>query len=358
MSWFFSSQVFSVLGNCSVVVKALCALVCVGYFLSFSETAMHVLAILPGNLLPPNFWVWTMATHNLIETHWWVMMVDVMVLILYGKLLEPLWGAQEMVIFYAVVNLVVALLTTLTYLFLYLLVANTDLLFNTHVHGLAGYLAGFSVSVKQTMPDHVIINSSFGKLRNGHVPLLMVVVAFVARIVGAVDPPFPIMFAWGFTISWVYLRFYQRHSNGTRGDTADSFAFASFFPKSFQPFIAVLGNTVFSMLVTIKICKKVQRKFETVASPVVVVSLPGTEAHDAERRRQLALKALNERLTKTVSPAWPSMEDDEVKPSALTEGTQVTVLPQKPTEEHETGGTLPMVSQSNEVATSRTAEGV
>ena len=74
--------------------------------------------------------------------------------------------------------------------------------------------------------------------------------------------------------------------------------------------------------------------------------------------RQLALKALNERLTKTVSPAWPSMEDDEVKPSALTEGTQVTVLPQKPTEEHETGGTLPMVSQSNEVATSRTAAGV
>lgn len=26
--------------------------------------------------------------------------------------------------------------------------------------------------------------------------------------------------------------------------------------------------------------------------------------------RQLALKALNDRLTKTVSPAWPSMEDD------------------------------------------------
>lgn len=63
------------------------------------------------------------------------------------------------------------------------------------------------------------------------------------------------------------------------------FVYFSFFPKSFQPFIAVLGNTVFSALVTIKLCKKVQRKFETVASPVVVVSLPGTEAHDAERRR-------------------------------------------------------------------------
>lgn len=59
----------------------------------------------------------------------------------------------------------------------------------------------------------------------------------------------------------------------------------SFFPKALQPFIAIFGNSFFSVLVTLRLCKKAQRKFEAVSPPVIVVNLPGTEAHDAERRR-------------------------------------------------------------------------
>ena len=52
----------------------------------------------------------------------------------------------------------------------------------------------------------------------------------------------------GLVISWIYLRFYQMHANGSRGDTADGFAFASFFPNVIQPPVAVFGNTIFSLL--------------------------------------------------------------------------------------------------------------
>jgi hypothetical protein len=38
------------------------------------------------------------------------------------------------------------------------------------------------------------------------------------------------------------------HANGSRGDTADGFAFASFFPNVIQPPVAVFGNTIFSLL--------------------------------------------------------------------------------------------------------------
>ena len=38
------------------------------------------------------------------------------------------------------------------------------------------------------------------------------------------------------------------HANGSRGDTADGFAFASFFPNVIQPPVAVFGNTLFSLL--------------------------------------------------------------------------------------------------------------
>ena len=163
-----------------------------------------------------------------LQVHCWVLVCDVAVVFLYGKLLEPLWGTLEMIVFFVVVNLSVAVLTTCTYLFLYLLTQDTDFLFDNYVHGMAGYLAGFAVAVKQAMPDHVLISSPFGKLRNLHIPLLLLIAAVVARIIGIVDPPFPIMFAWGLFASWVYLRFYQRHSSGSRGDMADSFGLARF----------------------------------------------------------------------------------------------------------------------------------
>jgi membrane associated rhomboid family serine protease len=193
---------------------------------SFSEDALRILTVVPGNVLPPNFWVWTYFTHCFIEMHFWMLICDLGVIVLYGKLLEPLWGALEMLIFFLVINILVAVLSAITYMLVYLISQDTDYLFETHIHGLAGYLAGFSVATKQVMPDHILVNSPFGKLRNKHIPLWLLVAAFLAHIAGAVDGPFPIMFGWGLLISWIYLRFYQKHSSGNRGDMADSFTFA------------------------------------------------------------------------------------------------------------------------------------
>lgn len=54
----------------------------------------------------------------------------------------------------------------------------------------------------------------------------------------------------------------------------------------------------------------------------ISISLPGVESHDTERRRQIALKALSERLNRSESAGgddgaagakgnWPDLEDDE-----------------------------------------------
>jgi len=59
-----------------------------------------------------------------------------------------------------------------------------------------------------------------------------------------------------------------------------------FFPERLQPFVAVLSNTMYAMLVTLKLCKKMTRHYEmTPAQSPMIVTLPGTEVHDAERRR-------------------------------------------------------------------------
>merc|ERR1712029_825792 len=120
-------------------------------------------------------------------------------------------------------------------------------------------------------------------------------------------------FGTGLIVSWVYLRFYQVHSNGSKGDTAESFSFATLFPNVLQPGVSVISNTIFSIFVRCKVCRKPVRRYDVGAPTGITISLPGAESQDAERRRQIALRALSERLSKTEQSTsqWPSMDEPE-----------------------------------------------
>ncbi|KAL5014629.1 hypothetical protein ScPMuIL_008899 [Solemya velum] len=311
---YIREQFSAAFGKSSVVVKSVSVAVTIGYFLSFLTAAIPYLTVTPGYVLPPNMRIWAFFTQCFIEFHFWEVLVDIAVVILCGKLLEPLWGAMDMLLFFLITNVSVALSTTIFYVLIYFLSRNEEYLFETHIHGLVGYIAGFSVAVKQVMPDHILMASPFGKLRNTHIPLLLLFAAGSLRLVGALDGPFPVMFGFGIFLSWIYLRFYQKHSNGNRGDMADNFNFASFFPSQLQPLIAIISNSIFMGMVKIRICKKPQRKYDVSSPSTITISLPGTEPQDAERRRQLALKALNDRLSKVEQTGkWPSMVDEEGK---------------------------------------------
>ena len=61
--------------------------------------------------------------------------MDLVTLILVGKLLEPLWGALEMITFFFVVNAGVGVFSAVFYYFLYMVTFNTELLFSVHIHG-------------------------------------------------------------------------------------------------------------------------------------------------------------------------------------------------------------------------------
>jgi len=225
---YIQEQFSAALGKSSVVVKSISLAVTCGYFFTFINSLLPFIVVTPGYVMPPNFWVWTFFTHAVIEIHFWDVLIDIAVVILCGKLLEPLWGAMDMLIFFVVVNTGVAIATAFLYVSFYLISKNEEFLFETYIHGLAGYIAGFSVAVKQVMPDHVLVTSPFGKLRNTHIPLLLLFVAISLRLVGLLDGPYPFMFGFGIVISWIYLRFYQKHSNGNRGDMADNFGFARY----------------------------------------------------------------------------------------------------------------------------------
>ena len=139
---YLRQQFSALLGNTSTSVKFICVVVLLSYWLSYSENAVLALSVTPGYILPPSFWIWTAFSFCFIEIHFWEVCVDIITVGLCGKLIEPLWGAIEMMTFFAIVNFGVAVLSALFYLMLYMCTSDTDLLFHIHIHGLTGYIAG------------------------------------------------------------------------------------------------------------------------------------------------------------------------------------------------------------------------
>lgn len=214
-------------GKSSIVVKAIAVAVIFGYLLSFLSSIIPFITITPGYVMPPNFRVYSLFLFCFVELHFWHVLADIAVIILFGKLLEPLWGAPDMLLFFLINNVAVGVISAFLYFFIYLVTLNEEYLFEVHIHGLAGYIAGFCVAVKQVMPDHCLATLPFGKLRNTHIPLTILVLTILFTLAGLLPGPYPYMFGIGIIVSWVYLRFYQKHSNGNRGDMADNFSFAT-----------------------------------------------------------------------------------------------------------------------------------
>ncbi|KAG8179511.1 hypothetical protein JTE90_005260 [Oedothorax gibbosus] len=231
---------------------------------------------------------------------------------------------MEMLTFFALVNTSVAFLSVMFYILVFTITSDPRYLFSVQIHGLAGYLAAVSVAVKQIMPDHILLSLPCGKIRNRNVPLIVLMLSILLWPLGVVRSTYPVMFASGLLTAWIYLRFYQHHSNGTVGDMAEGFTFASFFPNVLQPPLIVLSNVIFGFFVYVKLCKKPLRKYNIASSTSVTLTIPGSESNDAERRRQIALRALSERLNKVEQVSWPATRG-EGKSSDKSKSTEIAM---------------------------------
>ncbi|XP_038866888.1 transmembrane protein 115-like [Salvelinus namaycush] len=301
---------FGALANMSVVVKSISAIVLLLYLLSWAVDTPYALGVTPGYLFPPNFWIWTLVTHAVVEQHVWGVAANLGTVMACGRLLEPLWGALELLIFFTVVNISAGLLAGLSYLLTYVVTFDLDYLFAVRVHGTPALLGGVLVALKQTMGDTTVLRVPQVRLKAA--PALVLLCFSLLCLSGLLESAAPLAaYSFGALAGWVYLRFYQRHSRG-RGDMSDHFAFASFFPEVVQPVVGLLAGLVHAALVKIKVCRKMVKRYDVGAPSSITISLPGTDPQDAERRRQLALKALNERLKKVEDQStWPSMDDEE-----------------------------------------------
>lgn len=317
-----ANQALSFLMSSSISVKIFCLVVLLGYLLSFKGVAFDYLSVIPGKLMPPNFHIWSLVTHSFIEVRFIELVADWFIILLYSRLIEPLWGVLECVLFYFVVTALTAISTSFFYYVLFALTFNEHYIFDIRVHGLGGFLGGFVVAIKQIMPDTIILNANFIRLKHDHLPGLLILFSALFSLIGLTTKTYVLMLTLGTFIGWIYLRFFQRHKNGTRGDSSSTFVFASFFPSQIQPFVAIIANTIFNLLVQIKVCKRPPIRYNVASASgsqsQITITLPlvnaGIENSDAERRRQKALKALKERLKKPgedVADQWTDRKSEE-----------------------------------------------
>lgn len=136
-------------------------------------------------------------------------------------------------------------------------------------------------------------------------------VTILGRVLGLLRGSYLSCYIFGVLVGWTYLRFYQTHSRG-RGDQSEKFAFKYFFPKVLQPTVGVTGDTLYNLLLKMKICRKTVYRYDVGAPSNIALTLSGVNALDAERRRNKAIKALDERLKKSTvdSSAWPSLDGE------------------------------------------------
>ena len=152
----------------------------------------------------------------------------------------------------------------------------------------------------------------------------------------------------GFLASWTYLRFYKHQpdlsdaatGNSTiRGDASETFAFAYFWPDVVHGPVSALADSVFALLVVLKICTpfsnediELGNQQASARGEVLPTSHQGasrrggSKREEAERRRALALKALDQRLqaasgSRTEPPVAPtSAPREDVLPVAASSG--------------------------------------
>ena len=134
-----------------------------------------------------------------------------------------------MLLFYVVVNFSVVMLTLSTYFALYAITKNSNYLFDSYIHGMAGYIAALTVAIKQIMPDWVICKICCGReLCCRDVPATLLCIVTCVNLLDFIEETYFVMFFWGLAVSWVYLRFWQKHPSGCRGDDSEHLSFVRY----------------------------------------------------------------------------------------------------------------------------------
>ncbi|KAL1956297.1 hypothetical protein VTO42DRAFT_7470 [Malbranchea cinnamomea] len=276
------------------------------------------LALIPSQFL---MYPWTLLCATFVEQNIFTVLINGAIMFYGGKYLERAWGSKE----FAKFILITALASNVSGVFLYIiwsLLTGRSTASTSAFSGGTAIQAAFLVAFKQLVPEHTVtVAKGIVKMRVKHFPAIFLAVNALGAIFLWTHVAFNL--SWlGFLAGWAYLRFYKRQPDltgtstsgaGIKGDPSDTFAFASFFPDAMQPAVSFVADKVFAALVAIRICTPFSAEDIATGNEQAIArgqaGLPNLlnnphrggfrisgKREEAERRRALALKALDQRL--------------------------------------------------------------
>ncbi|EEQ30443.1 hypothetical protein McanMca71_002330 [Microsporum canis] len=284
---------------------------------SSSATAVPYFLAVPSKIL---FYPWTLLCATFVEQNIVTLLINGATMFYGGKYLERAWGSRE----FGKFILVLALASNLSMVLLYLTTAVVRGQPEIAMKGIGGGIAvqsAFLVAFKQLVPEHTVtILRGLVKIRVKHFPAIFLLLNLIGALFLGTDVAFHL--SWlGLLISWTFLRFFKYQPDlsgtstsgqGTKGDASDTFAFACFFPDAIQPPINLVADQIFAVLVVLRICTPFSAEDVASGNEQVLArgeaGLPSLlnnnvrgplrsgKREEAERRRALALKALDQRL--------------------------------------------------------------
>ncbi|VDK56791.1 unnamed protein product [Anisakis simplex] len=331
------------------------ALLSIGAFVSVFESIFNVFSLSASQMMV-SFELWRLITSVLVERNLILLIWSICCIHITSSLILPVWGHFELLKYFTIVQISSSIVITLIAFLSYVVHKNYTLFYHVQLYGCASMCAASYVAIKQFLPDTILLSSRVGRLKNNHLPILSLSIITILSLIGLVRWSASLQVALGIQLGWVYLRFYQPHSDmdldgaqkddASYGDYSDHFAWATLFPSKLQPMMSVISGVVFSTLIRLKICKPLVRHIDITKLDSVSVILPSLQAKDTERRRQKALRDLTERLsrTKRVSDAdntvsWSDNDDetssDVISPPATAQIDSSQTAPLRGKEKHE-----------------------
>ncbi|KAL8761134.1 MAG: hypothetical protein Q9184_002709 [Pyrenodesmia sp. 2 TL-2023] len=263
------------------------------------RTSGHNLALIP-QWAPFTPWVYFTATYS--EQNVVTILIAGATLLYGGKYLERAWGSLEFGKF-----ILISVKAPMLRAFVV-------------IQGSVALQGALLVAFKQLVPEHTVtLLRGAVKIRVKHFPSIFLAANTLSGVILGTDTA--LVLAWvGFLTSWTYLRFYKKqpdlssaNTGGSqlRGDASETFAFAYFWPDAIQPPVAAIADRVYNALVALRVCTPFSANDVEMGNEQATArgedGLPSllnqgggrngrSKQEEAERRRALALKALDQRL--------------------------------------------------------------
>ena len=227
----------------------------------------------------------------------------------------------------------------------------------TPINGLVSLSAAFLVALKQLVPEHTVsLFKGIIRIRIKHFPAIFTLANIISGPLLGTDTALWLSL-FGFLTGWCYLRFYRvseiSSTSATggeatimKGDASDTFSFVSFFPDILHPVLAPICDSVYDLLVQLRLCapftdEAIEAATENASLrsegglPSIMNNRGGSggggRRAEAERRRALALKALDQRLNQAAAGRSASAPIAHAPPSLSGDAPEAAVGAVEPT---------------------------